>query len=77
MATAPCTHCGDNLDQWRISAPLPGVPIGRFIVPLVRKNAQVHDLQPGEIIPAHFLDIAGIAKALEALKGADDTPAGG
>lgn len=75
MATSPCVNCGDDLaNQWKIAAPLPRVPIGRFIVPLVRKNAMVQEMNPGEVIPAHFLDIAGIAAAIAALPPAPPAP---
>lgn len=63
---AECTTC-QPATGFEIAAPLPGTPIGRFVVPLVRVNAKIDELKPGMVIPAQYLDIAGIAAAIAAL----------
>lgn len=50
---ATCAPC-DAGDQFKIQ-PLPGVPVQRFVTPLVRVNAQVQEMQPGMKIPAAFV----------------------
>lgn len=62
MATSPCKPC-EGVNQFQL-LPQPGVPVGRFVTPLVRVNAQVQDMKPGMKIPAEYLDIEGIRAAL-------------
>lgn len=62
-----CEPCNAGT-QFHIK-PLPGVPQGRFIVPLVRINGKVMDLPQGMTIPIQFLDVAALAAALDALEG--------
>lgn len=60
---ATCDTCKTDLG-FNIVKPLPGTPVGRYVVPMVRINAKVDEMKPGMKIPAEYLDIAGIQAAL-------------
>ena len=52
---ATCDNCDQIAQKFNIVKPLPGVPQGRFVVPLVRRNGQPGEMYEGEKIPACFL----------------------
>lgn len=72
---ADCKNCGAT-SQFQIK-PLPGVPQGRFVTPLVRINGKVMDLPPGMTIPPQALDIAAIAAAVQELNDGGNGEGGG
>lgn len=49
--------CGACQPENGFSIEVPGVPTGRYVVPLVRVNGKVSDLQPGMVIPAWALGL--------------------
>ena len=51
---ATCESCQPDVG-FSIQNPLPGVPVGRFVVPLVRVNAKVDEMKPGMVIPRAYL----------------------
>lgn len=58
-----------------INAPkLPGVPVSRYVVPLVRVNGKVDDLKPGEAFPLGVLDLAALTTFVNDLIAAAATP---
>lgn len=58
-----------------INAPkLPGVPVGRYVVPLVRVNGKVDELKPGEAFPLGVLDLAALTTFVNDLIAAAATP---
>lgn len=64
---ATCDTCAAELG-FNIIHPLPGTPVGRFVVPMVRINAKVDEMKPGMKIPAHFVEMdvqAVLTAALE------------
>lgn len=52
---ATCDNCDQIAQKFNVVKPLPGVPQGRFVVPLVRRNGQPGEMYEGETIPACFL----------------------
>lgn len=66
----PCNTCAPELG-FNILQPLDGVPVGRFVTPLVRINAKVDEMKPGQVLPPQFLPTAAIADAIQAINLAD------
>ena len=62
-----CENCDQISDKFKIVKPLPGVPQGRFVVPMVRRNGQPGEMLPGETIPLCFLDLQALATAIDAI----------
>lgn len=52
---ATCDNCDQIAQKFNIVTPNIGVPQGRFLVPLVRRNGQPGEMYDGEKIPACFL----------------------
>lgn len=80
---ADCKPCdAGNLFQ---IIPPPGVPQGRYVVPLVRVNAQTQDMKPGMVIDPAFLpagangetDFSGLVSYIEGLDGEDKSALAG
>lgn len=70
-----CQHC-EATGLFEIQN-LPGTPVGRFVNPLVRVNAQTQDMKPGMKIPAAYLDLpapmttAQLVTLIQSLGGSD------
>lgn len=55
-----CTNCDDSAAKFKIVEKPVGVPVGRWITPMVRRNGQVGEMFPGEKInPCWLPDFAG------------------
>lgn len=50
-----CVNCEDGSSVFKLTTPKVGVPTGRFIIPMVRRNGQPSELYPGEKIDPCFL----------------------
>lgn len=50
-----CVNCEDGSSVFKLPTPKVGVPTGRFIIPMVRRNGQPSELYPGEKIDPCFL----------------------
>lgn len=58
---ADCTTCQPS-SGFEIVNPLPGVPIGRYVVPMVRVNAKIDEMKPGMVIDPRFTGAASAAQ---------------
>ena len=54
-APVPCAPC-DGRSIFKHPPQIPGVPVGRKILPLVRVNGQVQELQNGAYIPNQYVE---------------------
>ena len=50
-----CVNCEDGSSVFKLPTPKVGVPVERFIIPMVRRNGQPSELYPGEKIDPCFL----------------------
>ena len=55
-----CDTCQPEYGFFINPPKLPGVPIGRYVVPLVRVNGKVDELKPGEALPLGVLDLSAL-----------------
>lgn len=55
-----CDTCQPEYGFFINPPALPGVPIGRYVVPMVRVNGKVDELKPGEVLPLGVLDLAAL-----------------
>lgn len=50
---ATCEACQPS-NGFEIVNPLPGVPVGRVVIPMVRVNAKIDEMKPGMVIDPRF-----------------------
>ena len=50
---ATCESCQPS-DGFEIVNPLPGTPVGRVVIPMVRVNAKIDEMKPGMVIDPQF-----------------------
>lgn len=62
---ADCTTCQPSVG-FEITNPLPGTPVGRYVVPLVRINAKIDEMKPGMVFPLQYIDLSALTTYLEA-----------
>lgn len=60
---ATCDTCAAEVG-FNIVQPLPGTPVGRYVVPMVRINAKVDEMKPGMKIDPAYLDLVALKAAL-------------
>lgn len=63
---AECTTCQPSAG-FEIVNPSVGVPVGRYVVPMVRINAKIDEMKPGMKIDPQYLDLVALKAALDAL----------
>ena len=61
---ATCDNCDQIAQKFNIVTPNIGVPQGRFVVPLVRRNGQPGEMYEGEAIPLCFIPKAQLLDAI-------------
>ena len=72
-----CNTCQPEYGFFINPPKLPGVPVGRYVVPLVRVNGKVDELKPGEALPLGVLDLAALTTFVNSLidEAANPAPA--
>ena len=50
---ATCESCQPS-NGFEIVNPLPGTPVGRVVIPMVRVNAKIDEMKPGMVIDSRF-----------------------
>lgn len=70
-----CATCQPEYGFFINPPKLPGVPVGRYVVPLVRVNGKVDELKPGEVLPLGVLDLTALAAFVNNLIADSANPA--
>lgn len=70
-----CDTCQPEYGFFINPPKLPGVPVGRYVVPLVRVNGKVDELKPGEALPLGVLDLAALTVFVNNLIAESASPA--